>query len=72
MIAAEVGHLELAHDYLGEAALMDLKDLEHNVRDGVHIGNDVTVGAGAAVVRNVADGSVVVGVPAAPLDRRVP
>ena len=26
VIAAEVGHLELAHDYLGEAALMDLDD----------------------------------------------
>ncbi|HUC55886.1 MAG TPA: glycosyl hydrolase family 65 protein [Streptosporangiaceae bacterium] len=37
IIAAEVGHLELAYDYLGEAALMDLHDLEHNTRDGVHI-----------------------------------
>jgi alpha,alpha-trehalose phosphorylase len=37
VIAAEVGHLGLAHDYLGEAALMDLHDLEHNTRDGVHI-----------------------------------
>ncbi len=37
VIAAEVGHLELAHDYLGEAALMDLHDLERNTRDGVHI-----------------------------------
>jgi alpha,alpha-trehalose phosphorylase len=37
VIAAEVGHLELAFDYLGEAALMDLDDLEHNTRDGVHI-----------------------------------
>ena len=36
-IAAEVGHLELAFDYLGEAALMDLRDLEHNTRDGLHI-----------------------------------
>ena len=36
-IAAEVGHLDLAFDYLGEAALMDLHDLEHNTRDGVHI-----------------------------------
>jgi alpha,alpha-trehalose phosphorylase len=39
IIAAEVGHLQLAHDYLGEAALMDLDDLEHNVRDGVHMGS---------------------------------
>jgi alpha,alpha-trehalose phosphorylase len=36
-MAAEVGHLDLAYDYLGEAALMDLRDLEHNTRDGVHI-----------------------------------
>jgi alpha,alpha-trehalose phosphorylase len=37
VIAAEVGHLDLAYDYLGEAALMDLKDLEHNTRDGLHL-----------------------------------
>jgi alpha,alpha-trehalose phosphorylase len=37
VIAAEVGQFQLAYDYLGEAALMDLDDLEHNVRDGVHI-----------------------------------
>ena len=37
IIAAEVGHLDLAYDYVGEAALMDLANLEHNTRDGVHI-----------------------------------
>jgi alpha,alpha-trehalose phosphorylase len=37
IVAAEVGHLELAYDYFGEAAFMDLHDLEHNTRDGVHI-----------------------------------
>ena len=37
VLAAEVGHIELAYDYFGEAALMDLDDLEHNTRDGVHI-----------------------------------
>ncbi len=37
VMAAEVGHLDLAYDYLGEAALMDLRDLENNTRDGVHI-----------------------------------
>jgi alpha,alpha-trehalose phosphorylase len=37
VIAAEVGHLELAYDYLGEAALIDLHDLAHNTEDGVHI-----------------------------------
>jgi alpha,alpha-trehalose phosphorylase len=37
IVAAEVGHLALAHDYLAEAAFMDLRDLEDNVRDGLHI-----------------------------------
>jgi alpha,alpha-trehalose phosphorylase len=37
VMAAEVGHLELAHDYLAEAAFMDLQDREHNTRDGLHI-----------------------------------
>jgi alpha,alpha-trehalose phosphorylase len=37
VVAAEVGHLELAYDYLGAAALMDLHDLAHNTRDGVHM-----------------------------------
>jgi len=37
VLAAETGHLDLAHDYLAEAALMDLDDLEHNTRDGLHI-----------------------------------
>jgi alpha,alpha-trehalose phosphorylase len=37
IVAAEVGHMDLAYDYLAEAALMDVDDLEHNVLDGVHI-----------------------------------
>jgi alpha,alpha-trehalose phosphorylase len=37
VMAAETGHLELAYDYFGEAALMDLDDLEHNSSDGLHI-----------------------------------
>jgi len=37
VIAAEVGHLDLAYAYMTEAALMDLDDLEHNSRDGVHM-----------------------------------
>jgi len=37
VVAAEVGHMDLAYDYLGEAALMDLDDLEHNSRDGLHV-----------------------------------
>jgi alpha,alpha-trehalose phosphorylase len=37
VVAAEVGHLELAFDYFDEAALLDLGDLQHNTRDGVHL-----------------------------------
>lgn len=37
VIAAEVGRLQLAHDYLAEAALMDLDSLEHNTADGLHV-----------------------------------
>jgi alpha,alpha-trehalose phosphorylase len=37
VVAAEVGHLELAYDYFAEAARMDLDDLEHNTGDGIHI-----------------------------------
>ncbi len=37
VLAAEVGHLQLAYDYFAEAALMDFNDLEHNTRDGLHI-----------------------------------
>jgi alpha,alpha-trehalose phosphorylase len=37
VIAAEVGQLELAYDYLGESALIDLDDRAHNTRDGLHL-----------------------------------
>ncbi|GAA3980409.1 glycosyl hydrolase family 65 protein [Streptomyces marokkonensis] len=37
VVAAQTGHLRLAYDYAAEAALMDLADLEHNTRDGLHI-----------------------------------
>jgi alpha,alpha-trehalose phosphorylase len=37
VMAAEVGHLELAHDYAYEAAMIDLRDLHHNSRDGLHM-----------------------------------
>jgi alpha,alpha-trehalose phosphorylase len=37
VICAEVGHLELAHDYAYEAALIDLHDIHHNSRDGLHM-----------------------------------
>jgi alpha,alpha-trehalose phosphorylase len=38
VLAAEVGHLELAHQYLAETALVDLRDLHRNTREGIHIG----------------------------------
>jgi len=37
VVAAEVGHLVLAYDYLGVAALMDLDDLHEKAADGVHM-----------------------------------
>jgi alpha,alpha-trehalose phosphorylase len=48
VIAAELGHLELAHDYLGEAALMDLQDLARNTKDGLHMAS--LAGAWTALV----------------------
>jgi alpha,alpha-trehalose phosphorylase len=37
VMCAEIGHLELAHDYAYEAAVIDLQDLHHNSRDGLHM-----------------------------------
>jgi alpha,alpha-trehalose phosphorylase len=48
VLAAEVGQLQLAYDYLGEAALIDLHDLHHNVREGVHMAS--LAGAWTALV----------------------
>jgi alpha,alpha-trehalose phosphorylase len=60
VIAAEVGHLDLAYDYLSEAALMDVRDLEHNVLDGMHIaalaGALVAVYAGLGGMRDCGRG----------------
>jgi alpha,alpha-trehalose phosphorylase len=36
-MAAEVGHTELAYDYLGETAFIDLRDLAFNTKDGIHL-----------------------------------
>jgi alpha,alpha-trehalose phosphorylase len=59
VIAAEVGHLALAHDYLAESALMDLDDLEHNTRDGLHVaalaGTWIALVAGFAGLRERGD-----------------
>jgi alpha,alpha-trehalose phosphorylase len=37
VVAAEVGHLDLAYDYFAETALLDLGDIHHNTRDGLHL-----------------------------------
>ncbi|MGD0453067.1 MAG: glycoside hydrolase family 65 protein [Solirubrobacteraceae bacterium] len=56
VLAAEVGHLEPAYAYLSEAALMDLDDIEHNTRDGIHIaslaGTWIAVVAGLGGMRD--------------------
>lgn len=48
VMCAEVGHLELAHDYAYEAAMIDLRDLHRNTRDGLHMAS--LAGAWAAFV----------------------
>jgi len=37
VMCADVGHLELAHDYTYEAALIDLRNLHKNTRNGLHM-----------------------------------
>jgi alpha,alpha-trehalose phosphorylase len=37
IVAAEVGHLDLAYDYLRESALIDLHDRAANTKDGLHL-----------------------------------
>jgi alpha,alpha-trehalose phosphorylase len=61
VLAAEVGQLDLAYDYLGEAALIDLLDLHHNVGNGLHMAS--LAGAWTALVAGfgglrVQDGSL--------------
>ncbi|SPM38504.1 Trehalose and maltose hydrolase (possible phosphorylase) [Mycobacterium numidiamassiliense] len=48
VMCADVGHLELAHDYAYEAALIDLRDLHSNTRDGLHMAS--LAGAWMAIV----------------------
>ena len=48
VMCAEVGHLELAHDYAREAALIDLRDLHANTRHGLRIAS--LAGAWSAIV----------------------
>ncbi|MFG3046390.1 glycoside hydrolase family 65 protein [Streptomyces sp. NPDC048202] len=60
VIAAQAGHLRLAYAYTTEAALMDLHDLEHNTRDGLHIaslaGTWMALVAGFGGMRRVLEG----------------
>ncbi len=37
VLAAELGHLDLAYDYLAEVSRMDLGDLHQNTRNGLHM-----------------------------------
>jgi len=37
VVAAALGHLDLAYDYLGEVVQVDLMDLHHNTRNGLHM-----------------------------------
>jgi alpha,alpha-trehalose phosphorylase len=37
VLAAEVGHLDLAYDYLAESALSDLRDATQDSADGLHL-----------------------------------
>jgi alpha,alpha-trehalose phosphorylase len=48
VIAAETGHLELALDYLADAALLDLHDAQRNTRNGLHLAS--LAGSWVAVV----------------------
>jgi len=48
VIAAETGCTQLAYDYLAEAALMDIDDLERNTADGLHLAS--LAGAWVALV----------------------
>ena len=37
IVAAEVGQVELAYDYFGESAFIDLRDLAFNTKNGIHL-----------------------------------
>ncbi|HEV2128869.1 MAG TPA: glycosyl hydrolase family 65 protein [Thermomicrobiales bacterium] len=56
IVAAEVGHLALAYDYLRETAYVDLWDLAENTADGLHLaalaGAAMVVAAGFGGMRN--------------------
>ncbi len=48
VMCAEVGHFQLAHDYAYEAAMIDLRNLHDNTRDGLHMAS--LAGAWTALV----------------------
>ncbi|QGQ19826.1 family 65 glycosyl hydrolase [Cellulomonas sp. JZ18] len=49
VVAAELGHLTLAHRYTRECAFIDLHDLRHETQEGVHVAS--MAGAWDALVR---------------------
>ncbi|MBO0887033.1 MAG: glycoside hydrolase family 65 protein [Acidimicrobiales bacterium] len=60
VVAAEIGELEIAEQYVRSAALIDLGDLAHNVHDGIHVaavaGSWTSVVAGLGGFRHTPDG----------------
>ncbi|WP_091228246.1 glycoside hydrolase family 65 protein [Microbacterium sp. 3J1] len=60
VIAAELGHLDLAYDYLAEVATIDLDDVHGNTHEGLHIaalaGAWTAIVAGFGGMRDTADG----------------
>jgi alpha,alpha-trehalose phosphorylase len=51
VMAAATGHLGLAYDYVGEAAMMDIADIESNTKDGLHMAS--LAGAWIALVEGL-------------------
>jgi alpha,alpha-trehalose phosphorylase len=60
IVAAEVGHLDLAYRYFRETALVDLQNLAGNTKDGLHLaslsGACLAVVAGFGGLRNYGQG----------------
>lgn len=52
VLAAEVGDVQLAYDYLAEAALLDHHDIAHNTADGLHLA--ALAGGWTAVIAGLA------------------
>ncbi|HET7721012.1 MAG TPA: glycoside hydrolase family 65 protein, partial [Acidimicrobiales bacterium] len=80
VLAAELGHLELAYDYLAEAAFTDLEDLKGDGHDGLHLASlagallAAAAGLGGLLpARDLVEGDLQrfggLGVPAGPVGR---